>query len=805
MSPVLSIFGLILLLAEGALAQGDALSTTTTSGLEGPRVTSSTKNISVQVWLNPSSVNQYCFPFYLGDADSNGFGLVMHDGVYGNPGPYVSIFIAGVQFSATGNSVRLPLNQWTNVTLTRGDSVWHLYQNGELVGRGVGEPRPIASNYTFFAWQFQGQTDEARIWDRELTIDEIRATLVTPLHGDEAGLLAYYPMDTTIGGNGIPVRNKAVLHPETPDLATVGIDCEFVPSTAPLLPQYSALEHLPAMTIAMPSHYQFFARGSEGTANTAVSGSIDEAGYDSVFLQVYRNDTLLHTLSHVLSYSGNTASFDFEESIPAELALTIERLYVKRLDTLRFLREAADLTCGDVYLICGQSNSHPSNGLVAYESPYLRSFGIQTGTINYDPYDPSDTLWGLANGHGFFQSFCGPYMTGEWGIDLQQMLQDAFKIPICVINGGAGSSTIEQNIRNNAHPMDLTTIYGKALYRATKSGLAGAIKAIFWYQGESNTLLNYDANFHLLYSAWLQDYPSTKKYYIFQIRPGCTVGTQTALREFQRNLGDTLPNIRVMSTVSVVGHDGCHYTPTGYDSTAAHIFRLVAQDFYGSTDTVNIEPPSLLAAFFTSSNQDTVACLFTPAHHGMTWPADTLVGGRVRKLADYFYVGTDTNAVTRGWFAGDTLYLKLNAPAKHNTLTYLPDTYYNTSDSLVIYEGPWLVSARGIGALSFANVPILPAGIFRVSMKESSKISWSILPNPSHAFSTISIESTANEDVSIALYDDLGRFVSHLYQGRLQSGPNAIAIDLSNYPSGMYFVRIVTPGQTSTRSVLKLE
>ena len=45
-----------------------------------------------------------------------------------------------------------------------------------------------------------------------------------------------------------------------------------------------------------------------------------------------------------------------------------------------------------------------------------------------------------------------------------------------------------------------------------------------------------------------------------------------------------------MSTVGIGGHDGCHYTDAGYRQMAGWIFRLVARDLYGSSDTWCITP-----------------------------------------------------------------------------------------------------------------------------------------------------------------------------------------------------------------------
>lgn len=130
------------------------------------------------------------------------------------------------------------------------------------------------------------------------------------------------------------------------------------------------------------------------------------------------------------------------------------------------------------------------------------------------------------------------------------------------------------------------------VYRAKKSGLAAHARAMLWYQGESNTISNYAANFRALRQDWLEDYPNLEKLYVVQIRPGCAAGTHSDLRELQRTFSDTFPDLITYSPMGVIGHDGCHYTAAGYDTIGVQLFRLLARDLLGSTDTIDIGSPN---------------------------------------------------------------------------------------------------------------------------------------------------------------------------------------------------------------------
>jgi len=89
-------------------------------------------------------------------------------------------------------------NAWDHVAFTFDSDTCKLYVNGELVhssGNAAGMT-PSQVPISLIGRKFQGKIDEVRMWDIARTQTEIQAVMNDTLSGDEAGLVAYYPMDT---------------------------------------------------------------------------------------------------------------------------------------------------------------------------------------------------------------------------------------------------------------------------------------------------------------------------------------------------------------------------------------------------------------------------------------------------------------------------------------------------------------------------------------------------------------------------------------------------------------------------------
>ncbi len=113
--------------------------------------------------------------------------------------------------------IQVPSNQWTHVALTYDGSSFTFYTNGVIRafsgGSGaVGDADAARNDFMIGNRQiatrlFQGQVDEARVWNVARSQDQIQASLTRPLAGNEPGLLACYSFDegfglTTADGTG---------------------------------------------------------------------------------------------------------------------------------------------------------------------------------------------------------------------------------------------------------------------------------------------------------------------------------------------------------------------------------------------------------------------------------------------------------------------------------------------------------------------------------------------------------------------------------------------------------------------------
>ena len=75
---------------------------------------------------------------------------------------------------------------------------------------------------------------------------------------------------------------------------------------------------------------------------------------------------------------------------------------------------------------------------------------------------------------------------GWWGMELAKRLVESQKMPIFIINAAVGGTRIDQHQRNATNPTDLTTIYGRMLWRVQQAKLTHGIRGILWHQGESD-------------------------------------------------------------------------------------------------------------------------------------------------------------------------------------------------------------------------------------------------------------------------------------------------------------------------------
>jgi hypothetical protein len=543
----------------------------------------------------------------------------------------------------------------------------------------------------------------------------------------------------------------------------------------------------------VPSNLQLYTRDENDSAKVPFVGVVPVQGYDAIDIALYKNGDMLKSISQQLIYTNDVAPFNLAPVIHAELS---EYKFVVELlsgDIRTHIVTVDSVVCGDAYILSGQSNSHYVWEDAVFTNEFCRTFGVKTGMSNYVAYQEEDTLWSMSQS----TSAVGPNV-GVLGLYIQKLLLDKHQIPTCIINGGTGGSIISEHLPDEIDRQNLTTIYGKLLYRVTKAKL-DRFKGIIWHQGEndsdSQNTLQYVDRFRLLYDAWKLDY-NAEQIYVFQIRPGCGGDTQGKFREIQRNLPELInaTDISLMSTAAIPGHDGCHYSHSGYQIMANWIYNLIGIDFYGSTDTLEVIPPNIREAKYVPERKE-IHLLFENTQ-SLSWPDDTLG----QRLEDYFYLDGYFGLIESGYAHTDSVIIKLNGYQYIDKITYLPDVKDNSG--LKTYEGPWLTNSKGIGAFSFYEFDIdNPEEMVKVIAPNGGEI-WN--PNTqqsiewqSNAVSEVNIEFSSDNGLSWSLIAEklpasgnylwtIPEITSAECRVRLTDSNNKLIADESNQVFGVF-------------------
>lgn len=439
---------------------------------------------------------------------------------------------------------------------------------------------------------------------------------------------------------------------------------------------------------------QFFPRGDKDVGTLHYNGTLKDAA-DGVFLKLYADGKLIDTAT---AKPGADKSYSLSHPLKPGLVKYKVEFGTKTGDAEKVLDSVDDLVCGDAYLIDGQSNAEATD-VGKYEqkttNEWVRSFGSMAG----DPTNARLKKWG----HAVVRSKTGgQFQIGYWGMALAERLVESQKVPVCIINGAVGGSRIDVHQRNHADPTDVTTIYGRLLWRAQQAKLTHGIKAVFWHQGENDQGADgptggygyetYRQFFVDMAGGWKTDYPNVRHYYVFQIWPkACSMGvngSDNRLREVHRQLPTLFSNLSVMSTLGIQPPGGCHFPIEGYAEFAKLIGPLVERDFYGKKAAGSITAPNLKRVKFAGDKGDEMVLEFDQP---VKWDD---------KLVSEFYPDGEKGKVASGSATGTVVTLKLKAPSKAKTLTYL--------DSAAWSQDRLLRGENGIAALTFCEVPIQP-------------------------------------------------------------------------------------------------
>ncbi len=509
------------------------------------------------------------------------------------------------------------------------------------------------------AWRLEGVATVKRTPPGKLVLERAQASGTLTVH-------------LTIDNGGAPVSSSiavVVQEPERDDWIAQPLEAE----------EY-------------PEEGQFFARDEHGRGSLVFRGRLAETA-DSVFLRVTADGKPYAEQS---AAPGADRSFALAVRLEPGLVHYKAEFGAKQDGRESELRSAGDLLCGDAYIVTGQSNALATDfegDDPPYQNEWVRTFGSTSG----EPALARTHVWGKARCRDRERS---ALEVGYWALELGRRLVESQQIPVCILNGAAGGTRIDQHQRNAADPEDVDTIYGRLLWRVRQAKLTHGIRAVLWHQGENDQGADgpsgrfgwetYHDLFVELAAGWRRDFPNVEHYYVFQIWPkACAMGfdgSDDMLREVQRQLPRSFGQLSTMSTLGIVPPGDCHYPFAGWAEFAHLIQPLIERDLYDKVPLASITPPDLKRAFYADAERQRIVLEFDQP---VAWTDE---------LASQFYLDGVAGVVSGGSVTDNTLVLALRGPSAAHTLTYLDGDNWSQNNLLR--------GANGIAALTFCRVPI---------------------------------------------------------------------------------------------------
>jgi hypothetical protein len=438
-----------------------------------------------------------------------------------------------------------------------------------------------------------------------------------------------------------------------------------------------------------PQTGQFYARDASGDGTLHYNGKLDIPA-ESVFLRLSADGKVVKTVRSKVDVEGWYAL-----SVKLKPGLIKYRVEFGTGENT-VLNTVDDLVCGDAYLIDGQSNALATD--TREQSPaetheWIRSYAKPSQKAG----ENEGNLWV----HPVWKAQKGERAElGWWGMELAKRLVESQKVPIFMVNAAVGGTRIDQHQRNAEEPTDLTTIYGRMLWRVRGAKLTHGIRAILWHQGENDQGAagptggygweSYQSLFVEMAGGWKTDFPNVQNYYVFQIWPNaCSMGGRHGsgdmLREKQRTLPMLFSRMSILSTLGVRPPGGCHYPLTGWAEFAGMLQPLIERDHYGRKVAGPLTAANLRLAVMGVA-RDSVELTFDQP---VVWD---------ERVAGQFYLDGERAAVVSGEARGNVLTLRLSAPSGASRITYLKEVDWS--------QEKLLFGVNGLAVLTFANVPL---------------------------------------------------------------------------------------------------
>lgn len=569
----------------------------------------------------------------------------------------------------------------------------------------------------------------------------------------------------------------------------------------------------------IPDHLQMFPRGAANTGTFLVDGECATPGVAAIRTELreqLRDSALQGPLVESFEQElGADRRFTVTHSVPAKLSEYSLLFYeITASGDWNLVRKVKDLVAGDFYLIAGQSNAEANaDGPVGeqydrtYAHPACRAIGAsfhwatspdeKTGKPRLTMEE--DSRMGrpssMMNAHG------DKGFVNAWGLELQYNMAVKSGIPSCFVNAARGGLSIfeclpssipsdESRLRHSPLADQAALPYDRCYKKLLNNHAEGAVRAVFWYQGETDgvyaadSAAAYEKKFSRLYDAWSADHPSLEKVFVLQVSMGCGGQSLRLVADIQRKLTQKHKKVAVMSTVGFDinerREDRCHYTVEGWKRLAENLFPLAYTALYGNGDLFPHLPADVIRAYYITPtrigirfNKKVSIDEFT-VYHGED-------SGTVFAADNFFSSGDTPVNVLSVEAVLDELHLTLSDTQKEITdITFLPGSYTRIP---TLYAGPWIRNGDipDIGALVFYRLPVEPLRMVAETSDRSP--GFGVLPVPATDHCWVIFDKPSDHTVTV--HDMYGVTIGSFST----ENETRVRVDLSRHPAGVYFLR----------------
>jgi len=555
-----------------------------------------------------------------------------------------------------------------------------------------------------------------------------------------------------------------------------------------------------------PYNYQLFPRKANNLAMVNISGTYP--GISTIYFIAKKTDINgIESTIFWLPVSVVNGRFEVGINIHAELSEYSFYYSIGGPDILF----AEHVVCGDAYIISGQSNAITQD-LSQTEIENLNStYGSTTVFGKY-----SRTLGSIWSPNGEWGvSQIAPIgdatrMVGAWGLVMQYELQARDSVPTCILNGAIGGTSIAQHLPNSSigeyfytnNPILTTNPYTSLTEarcpgyydryfthlntRVYNAGLENDISGIFWLQGEGGSMY-YENEFTPLYNYWDKFFPDFKKVYLLQIHSWVEENIEDEVRstsEAQRTMPEHFERMCVMSTNGVGHHrtetsHEIHYTDLGYINIANRLVPLVERDIFNNNSQGNITPPNVTWA---SIEGNRVRIYFDQS-------LDENTSDNLLNVLSVIKFNTGYNVKSNPAINGNIFSFDVSST---NVATISYAGFLPNCNSPINPDYPcYLKNSNEIAALSFHNIPVIPASNNRTAIEMNDNRNLLIYPNPFSDELNVSSNDGKNI-ISVAILNTRG---DNVFTKADISNTDA-TFNLNFLKSGTYFIQVIFEDKT---------